>query len=63
MELEVTTDSASTVRHARFGKLPDRVRYEDMVEEKQATLSDAATNPYAGAAWNHFNCLAMDLGL
>jgi hypothetical protein len=60
----VSTDSAAAARHARFGQLPDRVRYEDMVEEKQVAPSDAVRNSYdAEASWNHFNCLALDLGL
>lgn len=61
---ERTTDPAAAARHARFGKLPERIRFEDMSE-------DVAPDPDAGArttyhpegAWNHYSCLAYDLGL
>jgi hypothetical protein len=62
--VKVSTDGAAAARHARFGQLPDRVRFEDMVEEKQVEVSDAVKNSYdAEASWGHFNCLAVDLGL
>lgn len=57
-----TLDNAAAVRHARFGKLPERIRYEEMVEEKAVTAQDDDRyNPEA--SFNHFNCLALDLGL
>ena len=59
-----TLDSAAAARHARFGKLPERIRYEDMVEEKAATSKDPARyahNPEG--SWMSFSCLAVDLGL
>jgi hypothetical protein len=57
-----TVDSAALARQARFGKLPERISYSDMVEEK-------APSPKAGdgydpeASWMQFSCLALDLGL
>jgi hypothetical protein len=63
--MEVTMDAAAAaVRHARFGKLPERVRFEDMTEE-------AATEPSGGVkasydpegTWQFYSCLALDLGL
>lgn len=61
---EETTDSAAAARHARFGKLPERIRYEDMVEDQVTGPSDGASSRYtAEGSWNHFNCLAHDLGL
>ncbi|MGW7265965.1 hypothetical protein [Streptomyces sp. NPDC054842] len=64
MESQTTTDSAAAARHARFGQLPERVRYEDTVEEKAATPHDAARNTYnPEGSWNSFSCLAADLGL
>lgn len=61
---EEMTDSAAVARQARFGKLPERVRYEDMVEDKVASPNDGANNRYdPEGSWNHFNCLALDLGL
>ncbi|MCA1223211.1 hypothetical protein [Streptomyces sp. 8L] len=64
MEARITTDSAAAARRARFGTLPERVRYEDLVEEQQAVPNGATRNgPDPEASWNHFNCLALDLGL
>jgi hypothetical protein len=64
MERQSTTDSAAAARHARFGQLPERVRYEDIIEEKAATPHDAARNAYdPEGSWNSFSCLAADLGL
>lgn len=55
-------DPAAAARHARFGTLPERIRYEDMTEEKAVTPQDVDRyNPES--SWNHFNCLALDLGL
>ncbi|SEG93167.1 hypothetical protein SAMN05216223_12742 [Actinacidiphila yanglinensis] len=62
--VKVSADSAAAARHARFGQLPERVQFEDMVEVKQVEVSEAVKNGYnSEASWNHFNCLAMDLGL
>ncbi|MFB7507132.1 hypothetical protein [Streptomyces broussonetiae] len=44
--------------------MPERIRYEDMVEEKAATSNDPARyahNPEG--SWMSFSCLAVDLGL
>ncbi|MFI0739408.1 hypothetical protein ACH4PU_15165 [Streptomyces sp. NPDC021100] len=56
-------DGDSAVRHARFGALPERIAYEDMVEEKAA--SRAAPPEYGGepGVRTHLGCLAWDLGL
>jgi hypothetical protein len=57
-------DSTAAVRHARFGKLPERIRFEDMVEESQATPNDPARDAYKPeGSWMSFSCLAADLGL
>lgn len=64
VESQSTVDSAAAARHARFGKLPERIRYEDMVEEKAATASDPARDAYnREESWMSFSCLAVDLGL
>ncbi|MFJ9908378.1 hypothetical protein ACIRVK_36895 [Streptomyces sp. NPDC101152] len=64
MESHSTPDSAAAARHARFGKLPERVRYEQMVEEKPATPHDPAREAYnPEGSWMSFSCLAADLGL
>jgi hypothetical protein len=59
----VTVDNAA-VRHARFGKLPERVHYEDLIEERPVSPRDAAPDLYdPEGAWRHYACLAADLGL
>lgn len=63
MESTPTTDSAAA-RRARFGSLPERIRAEDMVEEKAATPSDPTRHAFdAEGSWRSFSCLAVDLGL
>ncbi|MET7647101.1 hypothetical protein ABZS83_26445 [Streptomyces sp. NPDC005426] len=57
-------DNAAAARHARFGTLPERIRYEDMIEEEVATPDDGSSERYnPEASWNQFSCLALDLGL
>ncbi|MFC5219284.1 hypothetical protein [Streptomyces coerulescens] len=64
MENRNGTDNASAARRARFGALPERVRYEDMVEEKEATPGDPARHAHdPEGSWRFSSCLAVDLGL
>ncbi|MFF7237862.1 hypothetical protein [Streptomyces collinus] len=69
MENESASDTTAAVaaaaaRHARFGKLPERIRFHEMTEEKQAAPSASAVGSHdPEASWNHFSCLALDLGL
>ncbi|MGW7243438.1 hypothetical protein [Streptomyces sp. NPDC054804] len=57
-------DAAAALRRARFGALPVRIRYEDMVEEHTATPADPARYAYdPEGSWQSFSCLAADLGL
>jgi hypothetical protein len=63
METRSTVDAAAAVRHARFGALPERIRYEDLVEEKPVAPGAAADTYNPEGAWNHYSCLALDLGL
>jgi hypothetical protein len=58
-----TADTVAAVRQARFGTLPERIRYEDMTEEKQVSPKGGPDSYNAEAAWNHYSCLALDLGL
>jgi hypothetical protein len=39
-------DVAETTRHARFGKLPERIPLEDTVEEQATTVPDPAKDTY-----------------
>ncbi|MEU6479311.1 hypothetical protein ABZ858_20945 [Streptomyces sp. NPDC047017] len=58
------TDSAAAARHARFGKLPERVSYADMVEERPAGPRNPTGDGYDPEdSWTNFSCLAADLGL
>ncbi|MHC3472819.1 hypothetical protein ACYF6T_29585 [Streptomyces sp. 7R007] len=61
----LTTEAAeAAVRHARFGKLPERIRFEDMTEQVEATPSGAMNTSYdPEGSWKFFSCLALDLGL
>ena len=64
MSQEATMDAAAAARHVRFGKLPERIRYEDMTEAVQSEPHGGAnTSPDETAAWRTFSCLALDLGL
>ncbi|MGV9902332.1 hypothetical protein ACWDU8_07545 [Streptomyces sp. NPDC003388] len=64
MDNESATGADAATRHARFGKLPERIHFHEMVGEKKAGSSGAEVISYDPAAsWNHFSCLAWDLGL
>jgi len=64
MQIKVTMESAAAARQARFGKLPERVRFEDMVEETAASPDNGLNNRYnPEGSWNYFSCLALDMGL
>ncbi len=58
-----TPDGAAAARHAKFGKLPERIPYEDMVTEKAVSENRAQNTYNPEGSWNHFSCLALDLGL
>ncbi|WP_030186722.1 hypothetical protein [Streptomyces violaceorubidus] len=59
-ELAIAADAA--VRHARFGKLPERIRYEDMTTQVESAPGGGDTyNPEN--SWKFYSCLALDLGL
>ncbi|MFF7727129.1 hypothetical protein [Streptomyces sp. NPDC008001] len=64
MQDSTAQDSGSAMRRARFGALPERIAYEDMVETKEASPRDPAQdtcNPEG--AGNLLSCLAWDLVL
>ncbi|MHA7959754.1 hypothetical protein ACX9I7_18540 [Streptomyces sp. L500] len=62
---DTTTDTTTAAtRRARFGRLPERIRYEDMVEERAASAHDSARHAHdPEGSWKFFSCLAVDLGL
>ncbi|MFJ8009912.1 hypothetical protein [Streptomyces fagopyri] len=62
MESESANDAVA--RQARFGKLPERVPFHEMIETAPAQPSTTAAAAYdLEGSWNHFSCLALDLGL
>lgn len=64
MESKNATDSAAAARRARFARLPERVRFEDLVEERAATPDNSTRYAYdPEGSWRSFACLAADLGL
>ncbi|MFJ4277497.1 hypothetical protein [Streptomyces massasporeus] len=63
MDKELSTDTAAAARHARFGKLPERIRIEDTVEGVKAAPSGGANAYDPAGSWKFYSCLALDLGL
>ncbi|MDR3081607.1 MAG: hypothetical protein LBV60_11895 [Streptomyces sp.] len=64
MNKELTMDVAAVARHARYGKLPERIRFEDMTTDAEAEPSGGVKAVYnPEGAWNYYSCLALDLGL
>ncbi|MGR6968314.1 hypothetical protein ACU639_01675 [Streptomyces cynarae] len=64
MNKELAVDADAAARHARFGTLPERIRFEDMTEEVKAAPGGgghASYNPEG--SWQYYSCLALDLGL
>ncbi|MBK3642784.1 hypothetical protein [Streptomyces sp. MBT33] len=54
----------AAVRHARFGRLPERIRFEDMTEAVEAAPSGGVNASYEPeGSWKDYSCLALDLGL
>ncbi|MGH4030022.1 hypothetical protein ACQB60_13905 [Actinomycetota bacterium Odt1-20B] len=63
MNRELTGDTTEAARHERYGRLPDRIRFEDMTEEVE-TERDGGANSYSPEGpWKFYSCLALDLGL
>ncbi|MFF7454569.1 hypothetical protein [Kitasatospora sp. NPDC008115] len=64
MSSERTDDPAAEARLARFGRLPERIRFEDMTQERPAGPGDAPGDTYhPDGAFRFYNCLAVDFGL
>ena len=64
MSSELAKDADAAIRRARFGRLPEPIRLEDMTPEVQAEPSGAVNAAYdAESSWKYYSCLAMDLGL
>lgn len=54
---------AAAARQARFGHLPERVGFADMVEEQVAPRDPARDAYNAAGSFISYSCLALDLGL
>jgi hypothetical protein len=65
MNKGLTAEAAeAAVRHARFGSLPERIRFEDMTEAADAVPGGGANASYdPEGSWKFYSCLALDLGL
>ncbi|MFE2053506.1 hypothetical protein [Streptomyces sp. NPDC059459] len=64
MNGERPADVAAAARHERFGRLPEPIRIQDTTESKVATPGGAVIGAYdPEKSWNHFSCLALDMGL
>jgi hypothetical protein len=63
MNKGLTTEAAeAAVRHARFGSLPERIRFDDMTTEVEVGAVNASSYDPEGS-WKFYSCLALDLGL
>ncbi|MEU5397058.1 hypothetical protein [Streptomyces tibetensis] len=63
MGREPTRDSAAAARQARYGKLPERIRFADMAEEVAASPRGGVNAYEPEGSWKYYSCLALDLGL
>jgi hypothetical protein len=52
-----TEDEARTARRLRFSRLPERIRWDDMVEERPAVARDSARFSYNPDEWLVRTCL------
>jgi hypothetical protein len=63
VETRNTRDSVESIRHERFGTLPDRIQFKDMIEEKADAPNGTREVTYnPEGAWMFYSCLAADLG-
>ncbi|WP_109003454.1 hypothetical protein [Streptomyces rishiriensis] len=57
-------DASAATRRARFGRLPERIRYDEMVTGQSVAPGDPARHAWdPERSWTSFSCLAADLGL
>lgn len=64
MNKELAPDAAAAARRARYGTLPERIRFEEMAEGVEVAPSGAVNASYdPEGSWKHYSCLALDLGL
>ncbi|MFJ8622130.1 hypothetical protein ACIRD3_04725 [Kitasatospora sp. NPDC093550] len=64
MSEDLSRDPDAEARRARYGTLPERIRFESMTEEVDVGPGGRANDSYdPEGAWTFYNCLAVDLGL
>ncbi|MGW5731575.1 MULTISPECIES: hypothetical protein [Streptomyces] len=63
MNEELTGDAVTTTRHERYGRLPERISFDDMTEEVKAGRSGGEDGCHPEGSWKHYSCLALDMGL
>ncbi|GAA2247707.1 hypothetical protein [Streptomyces indiaensis] len=63
MDGDRTTDTATAARRARYGKLPERIRFADMAEEVEVRPGGRVRAHDSEGSWQYYSCLALDLGL
>ncbi|WP_225847490.1 hypothetical protein [Streptomyces sp. HPF1205] len=64
MNKDISADPAAAARQARFGKLPERIRFEDMTQAVTTEPGGGARAAYdPEGSWKYYSCLALDLGL
>ncbi|MEU2027198.1 hypothetical protein ABZ565_34495 [Streptomyces sp. NPDC016469] len=63
MNKERAMDADAAVRHMRFGKLPERIRGEDMTAEVEAAPGAGGDTYTPENSWKFYSCVALDLGL
>ncbi|MGW1186123.1 hypothetical protein ACWD7Y_22550 [Streptomyces drozdowiczii] len=63
MNDELAMDADAVVRHMRFGKLPERIRHEDMTAEVEAAPGGGGDICTPENSWKFYSCVALDLGL
>ncbi|KAB2970921.1 hypothetical protein F8R89_01905 [Streptomyces sp. SS1-1] len=64
MSAEHAMDAATAARLERFGRLPERIRVEDMTVSQPATPDGSVVDAYnSERSWIQFSCLALDMGL
>ncbi|MFF4397423.1 hypothetical protein [Streptomyces sp. NPDC001480] len=63
MNEELAMGAAAAARRARYGRLPEPIRFEEMTEEVDAAPSGAVNSHDPEGSWKYYSCLALDLGL
>ncbi|RMI37629.1 hypothetical protein EBN88_18610 [Streptomyces triticirhizae] len=55
-------DGATAARQARYGRLPERVPLDELVEEREGSPSGSTrATGFTPWQWTHTACLALDL--